>query len=55
MALTDITVRTAKPRAKPYKLADSGGLYIEVAPSGGKWWRYKLRIIFPQWVLHLNS
>ncbi|MDP2247416.1 MAG: Arm DNA-binding domain-containing protein, partial [Nitrosomonadales bacterium] len=43
MALTDITVRTAKPRAKPYKLADGGGLYIEVAPSGGKWWRYKYR------------
>jgi integrase len=43
MALTDIAVRTAKPRAKSYKLSDSGGMYLEVAPSGGKWWRYKYR------------
>ena len=25
------------------KLADGGGLYLEVAPSGGKWWRLKYR------------
>lgn len=43
MALTDTAIRTAKPQAKPYKLSDSGGLYLEVAPSGGKWWRYKYR------------
>ena len=28
---------------KPYKLADGGGLYLEVAPAGGKWWRLKYR------------
>ena len=33
--LTDAAIRTAKPRQKPYKLADGGGLYIEVAPGGG--------------------
>ncbi len=22
---------------------DGGGLYLEVAPSGGKWWRLKYR------------
>lgn len=43
MALTDVAIKTAKPRDKAYKLADSGGLYIEIAPSGGKWWRYKYR------------
>lgn len=43
MALSDITIRTAKPKVKPYKLSDSGGLYLEIAPSGGKWWRYKYR------------
>lgn len=43
MALTDVQIRTAKPSEKPYKLSDSGGLYLEVAPSGGKWWRYKYR------------
>jgi hypothetical protein len=43
MALTDVQIRTAKPSEKPHKLSDSGGLYLEVSPSGGKWWRYKYR------------
>ena len=30
---------------KRYRLFDSQGLYIEVAPSGGKWWRLKYRIL----------
>ena len=43
MPLTDIAVRRAKPQAKFYKLFDSGGLYLEVAPSGRKYWRWKYR------------
>ncbi len=43
MLLTDIAIRKAKPKAKSYKVFDGGGLYLEVAPSGGKWWRYKYR------------
>jgi integrase len=43
MPLTDVAIRKAKPGAKPYKLADAGGLYVEVTPSGGKWWRWKYR------------
>jgi len=43
MPLTDIAIKSAKPKDKPYKLSDGGGLYLEVAPSGGKWWRYKYR------------
>lgn len=27
----------------PYRLWDGGGLYLEVDPSGGKWWRWKYR------------
>ena len=41
--LFDITVRNAKPREKPYKLADGGGLYLEVMPVGSKLWRMKFR------------
>ena len=44
MSLTDAAIRSAKPGAKPIRLFDSGGLYLEVAPSGGKWWRLKYRI-----------
>src|SRR6185437_180327 len=43
MALTDTAVRRAKPIVKPYKLADSGGLFLAVMPTGGKLWRWKYR------------
>lgn len=43
MPLTDTTIRNAKPKDKPYRMFDAGGLYLEVAPSGGKWWRLKYR------------
>jgi integrase len=43
MALTEITLKNAKPRGKPYKLADGGALYLLVLPAGGKYWRFKYR------------
>ncbi len=42
--LTDTTIRTAKPKDKLYKLPDSNGLYLEVAVSGGRFWRYRYTI-----------
>lgn len=39
MALTARQIEQAKPADKPYKLADSSGLYLYVAPSGLKSWR----------------
>jgi hypothetical protein len=42
--LTDNAIRGAKPREKPYKLADGGGLFILVNPSGAPWWRFKFRV-----------
>ena len=42
--LTDTAVRNAKPRAKPYKVSDSLGLYLLVNPKGSKLWRVKYRI-----------
>ena len=43
MPLNNPTIRNAKAEAKQRKLYDSGGLYLLVAPSGGKWWRFKYR------------
>ncbi len=43
MPLTDAAIRNAKPADKAKKMFDGGGLYLEVAPSGGKWWRLKYR------------
>ena len=37
--LTDTQVRSARPSARPQKLADTRGLYLLVTPGGGKYWR----------------
>ncbi|WP_297895794.1 Arm DNA-binding domain-containing protein [uncultured Desulfovibrio sp.] len=39
MPLSDISVRNAKPQQKPAKLFDGGGLFLFIAPTGGKMWR----------------
>jgi integrase len=44
MPLTDTAVKNAKPAEKTIKLFDGNGLYLEVSPSGGKWWRLKYRL-----------
>lgn len=43
MPLTELTCKNAKPRDKAYKLADGGGMYLEILPAGGKYWRMKYR------------
>ncbi|KVD91569.1 integrase [Burkholderia ubonensis] len=43
MPLTDTAIKNVKPGEKPVRMFDGGGLYLEVAPSGGKWWRLKFR------------
>ena len=43
LALTDLVVKKAAPSEKPRKLADGQGLYLEVHPNGGKYWRFRLR------------
>jgi integrase len=42
--LSDAAIRKAKPGEKPRKMADGGGLYLELQPSGAKYWRLKYRI-----------
>lgn len=54
MPLTDTTIRRAKPRHKPYKMFDSGGLFLLVAPNGGKWWRFKYRYAGKEKLLSLG-
>ena len=43
MPLTDRAIRNTKPADKPIRLFDGGGMYLEIAPNGGKWWRFKYR------------
>jgi integrase len=44
MPLTDTAIRKAGPHDKPYKLSDGGGMYLEVMPTGAKYWRLKYRM-----------
>jgi integrase len=39
--LTELAVKNAKPRDKPYKIADGGGLHLLVKPTGARLWRMK--------------
>ena len=43
MPLSDTQIRKAPAREKTYKLTDERGLYLEITPSGSKWWRFKYR------------
>lgn len=53
--LTDIKLRSLKPRAKLYRVADTGGLCIEVAPTGSKLWRFRYRVGGKASMLSLGS
>ncbi len=48
MALTDTACRNAKPRAKAYRIADTGGLCLFVRPTGAKAFRYRYRLASKQ-------
>ena len=41
--LTEVAIKKAKPEAKPYKMADGGGMYLLVQANGAKYWRLKFR------------
>ncbi|EJF2227214.1 integrase arm-type DNA-binding domain-containing protein [Salmonella enterica] len=43
MSLTDAKIRAAKPDEKPYKLADSGNMFLLVHPNGSRYWRLRYR------------
>src|ERR1700674_5673678 len=39
--LSETAIRNAKPKTKPYKIADGEGLFLLIMPSGSKYWRLK--------------
>lgn len=41
--LTVVQIRSLKPAERPYKVADSDGLYLLVQPSGALLWRFRYR------------
>lgn len=54
MALTDAKIRAAKPDEKPYKLADSGNMFLLVHPNGSRYWRLRYRFLGKEKTLALG-
>ncbi|HEY1314138.1 MAG TPA: Arm DNA-binding domain-containing protein, partial [Steroidobacteraceae bacterium] len=42
--LTKLLIDNTKPGAKSRRLSDGRGMYLEIAPAGGRWWRFKYRL-----------
>ena len=41
--LNDTQIRAARPNGRLYRLYDQRGLYLEINPSGAKYWSLKYR------------
>jgi len=54
MALNVLAVKQAVPKDKRYSIKDDKGLYLEIAPSGGKWWRLRYWIKKKEYRLSLG-
>lgn len=54
MKLTDAAIRNAKPKAKPYKLSDGGGMFLYIHPNGSRYWRLKYRFTGKEKLLALG-
>jgi integrase len=52
---TELIFRNTKPKDKPYKLSDGGGLYLHIQPHGSKLWRMAYRYDGRQKVLSFGS
>lgn len=52
--LTQLQITSAKPKAKPYRLADGQGLVLVIQTTGSKLWRFRYRHGGLQKTLHLG-
>jgi len=43
MPLSNTACKNARPLSRAYRKADGGGLYLEVMPTGSRYWRLKYR------------
>ncbi len=55
MKLTDTACKNAKPKEKPYKLSDGGGMFLHVMPHGSRLWRLKYRYLGKENLISLGS
>ena len=43
MLLTTTKIQNTAPQKKAVRLFDGRGFYLEIAPTGSRWWRFKYR------------
>ena len=55
MPLTDLKIRKAKQRDKPYRLSDGLGLFLLVRPSGSKAWQFRYQFMGKEKLLSLGT
>lgn len=55
MALSNTAIINAKAADKSYKMYDTDGLFLQVTPKGGKWWRLKYRFDGKEKLLSLGT
>lgn len=55
MALTNVAIKNASAKDKPYKLTDGEGLYLLVKPNGARLWRFKYRFEGKEKLLALGA
>jgi hypothetical protein len=44
MRLSTAKIQNATAQKKTVRLFDGRGLYLEIAPTGSRWWRFKYRM-----------
>lgn len=55
MSLSDLACKNAKPKDKPYRLADGDGLYLLVQKSGSKLWQLRYRYLEKENILSFGK
>ncbi|HSX54062.1 MAG TPA: integrase arm-type DNA-binding domain-containing protein [Sphingomonas sp.] len=53
--LTTVQIRSLKPEQRPYKVADSDGLFLLVQPTGALLWRFRYKVFGQERKLSLGT
>ncbi len=55
MPLSDLRIRKAKQRDKPYRMSDGSGLFLLVRPNGSKAWQFRYQFLGKEKLLSLGT
>src|SRR5215470_20906 len=53
--LTEARIRRSKPKARPYKLRDGGGLFLLITPAYARQWRLRYKLHGTESMLALGT